>query len=65
MVPPNGLSRIFFSDLPFSLVAFGKMWNAGKNVPYAVAAWGIVGTLWWYILGLLIEQGVRWAKPNE
>ena len=27
-----------------------------KYFPYAVAAWGILGTLWWYFLGRLIEE---------
>ena len=55
---------IFFGDFPVSLIAFGKMWDGGKNVPYALAAWGIFGTMWWYFLGLLIEKGVRRAKAQ-
>ena len=31
------------------------MFDSGANVPYALAAWGTLGTFWWYGLGRGIE----------
>jgi hypothetical protein len=39
-------------DFPISMVAFSKMWD-GKMV-YGLSLWGILGTVWWYFLGILI-----------
>ena len=46
---------LFIADLPISLVAFGVMFNSDARFPYALAMWGILGTLWWYFLGRLME----------
>jgi hypothetical protein len=47
---------VFLGDFPLSVVAFGVMFGSAERAPYAIAAWGILGTLWWYFLGTLIEQ---------
>ena len=47
---------IFLGDFPISAIAGGAMSVSDKYFPYAVAAWGILGTLWWYFLGRLIEE---------
>jgi hypothetical protein len=47
---------VFLGDLPVSVVAFGVMFGSDERAPYAAAAWGILGTLWWYFLGRLIEK---------
>jgi hypothetical protein len=49
----------FFADLPFSAIAFGVMFTSDAHCPYAVTAWGIVGTFWWYFLGGLINRRRR------
>lgn len=49
---------VFLADLPISVVAFGVMFGSEARAPYALAAWGVLGTLWWYFLGLLIEVKV-------
>ena len=46
---------LFCADLPISIIAFGVMFNSDERFPYALAAWGILGTLWWYFLGRLME----------
>jgi hypothetical protein len=46
---------LFLADIPVSLFAFGAMFDSGANVPYALAAWGTLGTFWWYALGIGIE----------
>src|SRR2546421_3135056 len=55
----NGPARwpfalLFLADFPISAVAFGAMFTSDARLPYALAAWGTLGTLWWYFLGRLI-----------
>jgi len=50
---------LFLADLPISLLAFGVTFNSDARFPYALAARGILGTLWWYFLGCLIEERKR------
>jgi len=47
---------LFLADLPFSAFFFGIFFTSAERGPYAVAAWGIVGTLWWWFLGSLIDK---------
>src|ERR1035438_656369 len=47
---------LFVADLPISLFAFGAMFRSDASFPYSLAAWGILGTLWWYFLGCLLEK---------
>jgi hypothetical protein len=56
----EGLSGLIFAilmivDLPFSIVAFGVMFGGGRDGTIAMVAWGIGGTLWWYLLGRWID----------
>jgi hypothetical protein len=56
----NGPARfpfaiVFLADLPVSAVAFGAMFGGQRHALYFLAAWGVLGTLWWYILGLFIQ----------
>lgn len=47
-----GFAILFIVDFPISLVAFSKMWD-GRLV-YGLSLWSILGTAWWYFLGILI-----------
>lgn len=56
----EGITGLLFAillivDLPFSIVAFGVMFGGGKDGTVAVIAWGLGGTLWWYLLGVALE----------
>ena len=56
----EGASRLpftilFLADLPVSVIAFGAMFGGWPHASYFLAAWGVLGTLWWYCLGLLIQ----------
>ena len=55
----NGFSLpfaiIFLADIPVSVIAFGAMFGGSPHAMYFLAAWGIVGTVWWFFLGLLIQ----------
>jgi hypothetical protein len=46
---------LFFGDLPISAIAFGVMFGSDARMPYALVAWGVLGTLWWYLLGRWLE----------
>jgi hypothetical protein len=47
---------ILVADLPFSLYFFGIIFTSAERFPYAVALWGVLGTLWWWFLGSLIDK---------
>ena len=60
----EGFTGLFFDilsivDFPFSFVAFGIMFNGGRYATTAVIAWGLGGTLWWYLLGLGLDSLIR------
>ncbi len=50
---------LFLADLPFSAFAFGVMFTSESNGPIAFALWGVVGTIWWYLLGRSIDAWIR------
>jgi hypothetical protein len=49
---------LFLADFPISLIAFGAMFRSDALFPYALALWGILGTIWWWFLGGLIEHRI-------
>jgi hypothetical protein len=55
---PSGVlfAILIVADFPFSTVAFGYMFSGGTDGTFAVIAWGVGGTLWWYLLGWSIEK---------
>ena len=61
-----GFGILFVADFPISLVAFSWMWDG--RIAEALSFWGILGTAWWYLLGVWIEPGrksARHGKPNN
>jgi hypothetical protein len=46
------LAVLFLADAPVSFVCMGYILD-GNAV--ALIAWGVLGTVWWLLLGLLIE----------
>ena len=46
------------ADFPLSYVAFGYMFMGGRDGTIAVIAWGVGGTLEWYLLGLAFDNVV-------
>jgi hypothetical protein len=66
----DGITGLFFTilliaDLPFSMVAFSMIWDGGRHAQIAVIAWGIGGTLWWCLLGLVIDAFIRRRSRRE
>jgi hypothetical protein len=54
---------LWLADIPISLVCFGFLF-AGQVVP-ALVAWGVLGTLWWYLIGLGFEKMIsRWSRRD-
>lgn len=50
-----GFAPLFFADLPISALAFSRMWDDGHLIG-PLLAWGSIGTVWWYVLGRLLES---------
>ncbi len=46
---------LFIADLPISIVAFGAMFTSTANGTLAAVCWGVLGTLWWFLIGLAID----------
>ena len=60
----NGPSAVPFvilivADLPISFVAFGFLLTSVKFGGVAALLWGFLGTLWWYLIGLVIDGRIR------
>jgi hypothetical protein len=50
---------LFIADLPISIVAFGVMFTSTANGTLAAVCWGVLGTLWWFLIGLAIDARIR------
>lgn len=49
-----GFNLLFFADFPISVVAYSKMWDG--RLFYGLSLWGVLGTAWWYFLGIGIRS---------
>jgi hypothetical protein len=54
------LFGLFFLDFPFSIIPMARLWDESETslVP-ALIFWGVVGTAWWFLLGVSIEVLIR------
>lgn len=50
---------LFVADLPISMIAFGVMFTSSEMGPVAAVLWGVLGTLWWFAIGIAIDAGIR------
>lgn len=50
---------LFTIDAPISEYAFGVIFTSTEHTALAIAAWGILGTLWWFVLGVSIDAAVH------
>ena len=55
---------LVIADLPFSIIAFGVMFTSWAYGDLAFAMWGVVGTLWWHLLGRGIDALIRRIRRN-
>jgi len=65
---PAGLPFLvlYFADLPISAIPFGVMFTSAERGWLAWSFWGVLGTVWWYFLGLSIEAWIRrFSKASE
>ena len=51
----TGWQKLIVADFPFSIMMVGLMYR--KDNPLLI--FGILGTIWWYVLSLLIRWLVR------
>jgi Tol biopolymer transport system component len=66
----NGPSNLPFvilliADLPISLIAFGVMFTSAEMGPVAAVLWGVLGTLWWFAIGIAIDARIRGYRENR
>jgi hypothetical protein len=66
----NGPSNFLFvilliADLPISLVAVGVMMTSANIWPLAAVFWGVLGTLWWFAIGIAIDALIRRYRENR
>ncbi|HEY2461279.1 MAG TPA: hypothetical protein VGI16_10730 [Candidatus Acidoferrum sp.] len=50
---------LFIFDLPISVIAFGVMFTSTEKGPLAAVLWGVLGTLWWFAIGFVVDAGIR------
>ena len=64
---PSGLpfAILLVADLPFSLLAFGIAFTSEAKAGIAFVLWGVVGTLWWYLLGCAVDALIRRFRGNS
>jgi WD40-like Beta Propeller Repeat len=56
---------LFIADLPISVIAFAVMFTSIKMGPVAALAWGVLGTLWWFAIGIAINRRIRSYRENR
>jgi Tol biopolymer transport system component len=56
---------LFIADLPISVIAFGVMFTSSEMGPVAAALWGVLGTLWWLVIGIAIDARIRSYRENR
>jgi len=56
---------LFVADLPLSLVAFGVMFSSDEKGMVAAVLWGVLGTLWWFLIGFAIDARSRKKRVVE
>jgi hypothetical protein len=54
-----GIGIVFLADMPISAFCFGAMFTSDDWFRPALVAWGVLGTVWWFFLGMSIEA---WQK---
>jgi Tol biopolymer transport system component len=56
---------LFIADLPISIVAFGVMFTSSEKGVIAAVLWGVLGTLWWFLIGFAIDARIRSYRKNR
>lgn len=61
----NLMTIVWIADLPVSVLAsfltlgIGVGVVGGGRVAFAFVVWAVLGTIWWYFLGISIESWIR------
>ncbi len=56
---------LFIADLPISFITFAVMFTNSELGPTAAVLWGVLGTLWWYLIGIAIDARIRSYRENR
>jgi len=56
---------LFVADLPLSLFAFGAMFASSEKGMVAAILWGVLGTLWWFLIGFAIDARIRSRRKKR
>ena len=56
---------LLIADLPISFIAFSVMFTSSEMGPFAAVLWGVLGTLWWYVIGIAIDARIRSYRANR
>jgi hypothetical protein len=55
-------AALWLLDFPFSLIPFGMLWSAAEaeqSLVHGLVLWAILGSAWWFFLGMSIEAWVK------
>ncbi len=55
---------LFVADMPISIVAFGVLFTSSKYAALAVILWGLIGTVWWHLLGRFIDSRLACSRER-
>jgi len=50
---------LWIADIPISLIAFARLFNSSEYAKLTWVVWGVIGTAWWYFLGISIEAWIN------
>lgn len=50
---------LWVADIPISLIASERLFFHTEYARLVWALWGVIGTIWWYFLGISIEAWTR------
>lgn len=53
------------ADIPISLIASGQLFFSNHFAWLVWGLWGVIGTIWWYFLGLSIEALLRRSSSRR
>jgi hypothetical protein len=56
---------LLIADLPISVIAFAVMFTSISMGPIAAVAWGVLGTLWWFVIGIAVDRRLRSYREDR
>jgi hypothetical protein len=50
---------LWIADIPISLIASERLFFHDEYAKLVWALWGVIGTIWWYFLGISIGAWIK------